>query len=304
MLLNPKRKGILAAVFLAVAVLTVFWLRHGAARDEPRYQGQPLSFWVQQRVPSNSNLYFAVTLSDEGASAVRQIGTNALPTLVRWMIYPEDTLRGRLLLRLKDTRASAIAVRFLVPKSYQPGSAVLAFQALGPDAKGAIPALVQMLHEPDNFRWAVMALCAIGTEGATAIQKAFPTIGDGILRANIVLQLEHGISPELQGDFAPVLAQQLKDDSSAAARMSAARVLGKLTNAAAVAVPALIGAMQGRDGGARMVAAESLGYFGPGALSAVPSLEAALNDQDPQVRINAANALRLIQGAVGDERDR
>ena len=298
---NRTRFGVGIAALLAAAALIAIWLIAQKAGGEPRYQGQPLSHWVQQCVPSPTNLPYSVTLSDEAATAVRQMGTNALPVLLRWMRYPEHDLRLKLIELLQGrqgprSRMSYAIVRLLTPKSYQPGSAVLAFQALGPSARAAMPALTRMLHEPRNARKAAMALCTIGTDGVDALGEALPTVGDGILRANILLEFYHVTSPELQAALSPLVARRLKEDPSAGARLAAAQILGRFTHAAAAAVPALAAAMRDRDGGVRMVAADGLGRFGQSASPAIPLLEAALSDSHPQVRINATNALSLIQG--------
>ena len=101
----------------------------------------------------------------------------------------------------------------------------------------------------------------------------------------------------MEHQLAPFVAQRLTQDPHAAVRLSAARVLGTLTSSADVAVPALIEALQERDGGVRLTAAASLGRFGTAAASAVPALQAALNDPNPQVRTNAAQTLQAIQDA-------
>ncbi|HEY9175586.1 MAG TPA: HEAT repeat domain-containing protein [Verrucomicrobiae bacterium] len=260
-----------------------------------------MSHWTQQYVPSVTNSPYGVILSDEAAFAVRQMGSNALPALLRWMRYPEHDLRLKLIESLQSqqrqrNRMFLATARLLTPKSYQPGSAVLAFQALGSSARGAVPALSQMLHEPRNARNAAMALCAIGPDGIAALGESLPTIGDGILRANILLEFYHVTSPELQAALSPLVVGRLREDPSAATRLAAAQILARFTHAAAAAVPTLAAALRDPDGVVRMVAADGLGQFGQSAVPAIPLLEAALLDQHPQVRISATNALHRIRG--------
>lgn len=292
---NQKWRRLVTFALLVIGGAAFLWWRFGGDH-EPSYQGHPLAFWVQQYVPCNTNLPFAVTLSDGGAAAVRQIGTNAVPTLLRWMRYPESNARMKLARWLQAKRPSLGADRFLVPGSYQPGNAILAIQALGTNAAGAIPELVHMLHRKDDARNAATALSVIGPDGMRAFAVALPTVEDGTLRANVLLNFLLAQSAELQRELAPILAQRLRDDSAAVVRMSAAEVLSCFTNLPATAVPALAGAVRDRDGGVRLVATDGLGRFGREAISAVPALEAALTDQNPQVRANATNALLLIQG--------
>jgi hypothetical protein len=222
--------------------------------------------------------------------------------MLQWMTRPEEGPQSKIVSWATDDRLPLFARRLLVPaypKSYRPDLAILAFRALGSDGEGAVPSLAQMLHAPHNARWAVMALCAVGPEGVTALEEAFPNIVDGILRANIINQLEHGVTPELEQQCARFLAQRLGEESEAAVRMSAARVLGTLSHSAAVAVPALTKALQDRDGGVRFTASTSVGQFGSAASSAIVSLQALLNDANPQVRLDAARALRSIQDTEG-----
>jgi len=306
---SRKFHRILVAAFVLAGSFAAWWLLNRTA-DEPSHDGHPLSYWVQQYEPAtDGGGYLPFRLSGQSAAAVREIGTNALPTLLHWMIRPERGLKGKIVTWANDGRIPFLARRALAPvhpKSYRPDLAILAFRVLGREAEGAVPSLVQMLQAPANGRWAVMALCAVGPGGSAALEEAFPTIGDGVQRANLIIQLEHGITPELERHYAPFLAQRLAQDSHAAVRMSAARVLGTLTNSGAVAVPALAQALQDRDGGVRRTASTSLGQFGPAATSAVVSLRAALNDPNPQVRVDAARALRSIQGTegTGDEEGR
>ncbi len=299
----------LLAVLVLSAALGGWWLVKRMP-DEPHNRGHPLSYWVQQyESAAGAGQYLPVRLSPEAVAAVRGIGTNALPTMIRWMTRPESGVEAKIVTWAHDGRIPLWARRFLVPayaKSYRPGSAIMAFRALGPAAKDAVPVLARMLNSPNNAPWAVMALCAVGSQGVKALEEAFPQIGDGIQRANIINQFEVVVTPELEGSFAPFLARVLGEDSHAAVRMSAARVLGMLTNSPMVAVPALTKALQDRDGGVRFTASASLGRFGPAATSAIDSLQAALNDSNPQVRLDAARALRSIQGTGGtkDEKPR
>jgi hypothetical protein len=292
----------LVAVFVLAAAFGTWWLLNRGPY-QPHYRGHPLSYWVEQYEPAtDAGPFLPFRLSREGAAAVREIGTNALPSMIQWMTRPENGLAGKFVTWAQDDRIPFLARRLLVPaysKSYRPDLAIMAFRALGSDAEDAVPALAQMLYAPNNSRWAVMALCAVGPQGVNALEDTFPKIEDGILRANIINQMEEGITPELEGSCAPFLARMLGEDSHAAVRMSAARVLGTLTNSVTLAVPALSKGLQDRDGGVRLTASASLGRFGQAAASAIVSLQVALNDTNPQVRLEAARALRSIQATEG-----
>lgn len=255
---------VLVAAF-GLAALFCTWRFLNRTAEEPSHGGHPLSYWLQQYEPdTKAGAYIPFRPSAKSVVAIRQIGTNALPTLLQWMTRPETGIKGSIVTLVNDNRIPFFARRMLFPaypKDYHPDWAILTFRVLGPDAETATSSLAQMLYAPNNARWAVMALCAIGPQGATALEKTLPAIGDGILRANIISQLEHGITPSLERYYAPFLAEQLNHDSHSAVRMSIAQVLGKLTNSATVVVPALTKALQDRDGGVRLSATQSLAHF-------------------------------------------
>ena len=302
----PRRFAYVAAAGLLLIALVAAGLLSGRGGREPEYDGRPLGFWVQQQVPSSTNPLLPVALSDEGANAVRQIGTNGLPMLIHWMSYPERSLRERMFQWLSRKPVSPAVWNFAHPRSYRPDFGILGIRALGPQARAAIPALVKLVGKKQDAQWAVLALCAIGPEGTAGLNEALERIDDGSARGNVLLQLQHGIWPERQADVAPLLTGRLTGDPSAGARMSAAMVLRNFTNAAALVVPALARAMHDRDGGVRFTAAESLGHFGAEASPAVPTLEAALSDENPTVRASATQALHLIRqiGGAGNEKAR
>jgi HEAT repeat protein len=78
-------------------------------------------------------------------------------------------------------------------------------------------------------------------------------------------------------------------------RIIAVRLLPHREDDAAKVVPALIKALQGKQGGDfRWNAAIGLGYFGEQAKEAIPALQAAEHDRDARVREAASVALSRI----------
>jgi hypothetical protein len=298
-----KRVFISIAAVGLMALFAMWWLLTDRTNTEPSHDGHPLSHWVEQIQPDPSaGAYMPFRFTAESEAAIRAIGTNAVPTLLRWIKRPEQGLNARITNWVEDDRIPFFArlrLSSLIRKTYRPDKATLVFHVLKQDAKDAVPSLTQLLHSPQNSHWAVLALCAVGTDGVTGLQQEYPAIFDGVHRANIIHPLEHGSTPELEPQLAPFLAKIMSEDSHAAARMAAARLLGKLTNSAAIVVPALTRALEHKDGGVRFTAAGSLEQFGAAAASAIPSLQVALNDGSPQVRTSAAQALRIIQQATG-----
>jgi len=80
-------------------------------------------------------------------------------------------------------------------------------------------------------------------------------------------------------------------------RLVAVRLLPEHQGDAARVVPALIEALQAKDGDVRWSAAIGLGRFGDQARDAIPALQAAQHDRDARVREAAGVALARIDPA-------
>jgi HEAT repeat protein len=128
--------------------------RFSFAVFEPRYEGESLSYWVQ-------NLYsYNQTRHVNGASqaAILYTGTKALPLLLDWVSRPD-------------------------PRFYRPGQieyqrhAVEAFEVLGPVAKPAIPQLIKNVSK--GSRYSMQALEFIGPDAVPPLaDKLVGTLAD------------------------------------------------------------------------------------------------------------------------------
>lgn len=136
----------------------------------------------------------------------------------------------------------------------------LVFQAMGPNARPAVPALIGLLQEKSGNTqgYAARALAAIGVSAAEAI-------------------------PALAG---------LLEDKNQFVRVSAAEALGHLGSAA---VPTLVQALQNNDWLVRAKAAEGLGSLGSAAAPAALALREKLQDGDGEVRRCATIALSRLK---------
>lgn len=242
--------------------------------------------------------YRPVRLTAESATVVRAIGDDAIPTLLHWMSTPYDGLSLEAL-ELAEKNSIPYRVKlWLVStflESYQPQSAILAFRALGAGATNAIPSLAQMLHSPLDSRFAASALYAIAPDGAAELTSNFMKINNGITRANILVQLEHEITPELEHHFAMFLVVRLANDNDNGVQMAVCHTLGTLTNSAELAVPALVDALDRKQ---ILFPIMALEQFGPASISAVGPIHNALTHSNPYVRTNATLALIAIQGST------
>src|SRR4051812_45191211 len=123
-----KRRVLIIAVviFVAACVGVVLW----PPEKEPEYQGKKLSAWLDVYCSTNAT---PVLLRDEASAAVRAIGTNGVPWLLRWMRFEHRSWPPEL-------------TRFFVRGQNGRGAwraylAVNGFGILGREANGAVPDL-------------------------------------------------------------------------------------------------------------------------------------------------------------------
>lgn len=152
-----KKRSIFALIFaclVVVAIALALWPRE----REPKYDGVPLSMWLERG------------RSDRGESlaAIRQIGTNGLPFLLRWIQYEPSGWRrfvsrnfSKIPARVQNSRV----LRWLIVDKAENRAniAVTGMGILGPDASSAMPELVRLANNasaPETSRraWVCMSL--------------------------------------------------------------------------------------------------------------------------------------------------
>ena len=188
---------------------------------------------------------------------------------------------------------------------------------IGPEAKDAIPALIQLLQDQDAEGFAranaALALGQIGerTEDAMSVLIQALRDQDKYVRRDAAGALEEIGSPRAikaakdryrmvvtlgwigAEDEIPALIQALQNEDKDV-RVNAVVTLGQIESEDVVSV--LMEALQDQDEWVRVNAAWTLGQRGERAVDAVPILIRALRDQDEWVRYHAAMAL----GEIGE----
>jgi hypothetical protein len=221
---------------------------------EARYNGRPLTFWLESHYSGPGNQKVAAE------EAIRAIGTNGIPTLLQ-LLEAKDTDLGARLCRLAS-RQHFIRLAYYSASSKHVW-AMAGFEILGPSASNAVPHLVRMyekcLTDPESPSPAVPLGC----------------IGPGAVAA------------------IPVLLQGTTNGNSRV-RHSAIWVLGCVHREPNRVVPALAGLLSDPSESVRSVAANSLGKFGEEATAAVPALRRALSDTNGMAREAASSALKKI----------
>ena len=170
-----------------------------------------------------------------------------------------------------------------------------ALATMGPDAKEAVPALIEVLNLPSGGWAAAQALGAIGPDARSASLPLILTLNSKDFNARNWAAWALGfISPPVESAV-PDLIKALKDDEDGV-RCNAAEALGRIGPEAKPAVLALIEALSDKSYGVPSHAAEALGRIG--SETAVPALIEALKNYDWDTRREAATALGQIGSVV------
>jgi HEAT repeat protein len=266
-----KRFLIALAVLLVMLVGMSAWQVLCLRDREPVYQGKCLRVWLGEYdgwTPRG-----ALKARNAAEAAIRQIGTNAFPTLLN-MLRKEDSPLVSLLIPLWDqhvTRIPYLPVWVAYPPWYHHAAvlnrqASMGFEILRTNAHPALPALITIYEQnisPSSQFYVSRALMAIGPD---ATRKAIPSFVRGTASPNALV------------------------------REIAVRALSQVQDEPSLVVPALVKALSDTNANVRSVAAvglKGIGWSG-GARQAVPALELLLSDPDGQVRRAAVDALKQI----------
>lgn len=263
-----KKTRRLTCVLAILLVLFLIGLVLVALRShEPAYQGKSLSGWLREfeeaKVNSPTSRYhpsaaeFQAQFVEPTHNAVRQIGTNALPTLLSLLRAQDSLLQQRvraLLGRLPFVRWRPTS------QDLRRSMALDGFSALGTNAQPAVPALIALLNDKDGEVRKYAAWC-LGSVGPAAEQAV------------------------------PALIQRLADSDSLVGE-SAENSLGLIHRKPELVIPVL----KERLAAARkkQLTLFALGCFGTEAKAAVPVILPLLDHPDPETRTWAAMALKRI----------
>src|SRR5262249_38978720 len=153
------RRAVVAVVFTWLLVALALLLR-GSER-EPQYQGRALSDWLLRRTWKD------FSLSVEQDEAVRSMGTNALPYLVKWMKYVSQAWR----VQLVNIAPRVVKRVWFLRRDKQNERAMLSLeclQMLGPRVSPALPELARLMKQT-NAVVAVRALMIVDSAGKAGI---------------------------------------------------------------------------------------------------------------------------------------
>ena len=156
-----RKRRILLIVVGVVVLVSLGALVLWPSSREPEYGGKRLSEWVELyddgASPQSSD-------SRKAGDAIRAIGTNALPYLVKWIQWEPPRLETALNSIVGKFSPNTTVYVHPVPS---PDSAAVAFRALGPGAEPAIGRLTTRLlgPRPQTAARAAKALAGLGALG-------------------------------------------------------------------------------------------------------------------------------------------
>jgi HEAT repeats len=260
---------LLSLALLGILICLFLFLR------EPSYQGRGISSWLrdyyesQQQARSGASTSPAPTrtpqqqfdLQRQCRVAIRAIGSNAVPTLVNLVRTRDSSLKLKILTLL--SKQHFISIKPPTARYYHQLS-MGGFETLGPILKDAVPALTELLNDPDaDVRaTATWNLGNLGPDASAAI---------------------------------PSLIKNLKDTNSTV-RFYSLQSLADIHSQPEVVMPILIDALSKPQTQSTMydVALIGLGKFGPQASNAVPLIKTFLTNNVSFVAEDATNALKKI----------
>ncbi len=236
------------------------WIWMPSRPEEPVYQGKTLSEWLKIYITTDVN----PEEFNKAGAAVRKIGTNGIPTLLR-MIRRSDSNFKKQLKALAE-KQDYFTFEFEDPE-FTRALAFWGFVILRDEAIIAVPELITLVKHPVGDDGRTDAIAALGTIGPSA-RDAVPSL--------------------------MAIAGDPKDPD----RWQAFSSLIEIRSSLESVVPVLVRASREPDENVRRNAVIFLSKIGRAAQLAAPALIAALSDPSIRVRETATNALRRIDPAA------
>jgi len=315
-------------VFFVLLACVCLWLFcaifHPFEPREPEYQGKKLSDWGMQ---INQGVFFDSPGSEANyeqskiaISAIRHIGTNALPVAVRLCGSKDSWAKIRLaewIERYSDDHFPKHFPIQIVPVWDRLAAGANIIWALGPAANPAIPSLIQLLQSKDPWiaQNAGTALLGTSTNAIPPLLELLNSPKSEVrLRAAFVLadfcriqKLAVFGSPKIvagSDDFrskvraaVPVLLQGLENQKlDAVTRIRVIYALGLIGEDAAAVVPAIVRHIQIETNNVIILSdyIRALGNFGTDAKPAVPLLIQIIQSRAEQRYLSLPQAAALI----------
>lgn len=254
------RRRVCALAF-ALALVGVIALVLHEEEPQPTFHGKSLSYWLgawdsgQPQRPAEK----------DAEDAVKSIGTNGIPFLLRRMSARDSAVANRVCFALENQHFIQHRFHFQTTE-YKVASAAHAFLVLGVAADSALPEVLEILNS-----------CKKGSAQELQIFSLFRSLGSRAHLAVPALCKRLSLEPPVAGHTKPSAFETFTEEQI---RFNAALALGAIAKQPELAVPPLLNALHDPSLDVRAVAATSLGAFGIEARSALPQLKSLLIEAD------------------------
>ena len=288
------RRRILQAI-LAVAVLSLLaWLL--LREREPSYQGKKLSVWLEEarRRGEASDLFNDAPIETRTATALRTMGADTLPTLLR-MVQTRDSAYRRALVKLSEEQTWLwLHTRRIDDIRIE---TVHAFAVLGPMAKPALPELAALLRDQDSDVRLLAAFC-LGKIGSAEAVPALQKYLDGCIRITTTKREEKWLGAWALGAIGPAARPALPqlvvltNDSDYMVQIAAQAAIVRITGEG---LGPWMQALQDTSNATNWLrAARIVQFIGTNAAPAIPFLLLSLQQTNFAIQENALQALGHI----------
>ena len=277
--------------------MVAFW----PGEREPEYNGKKLSEWIER--------CWEFGLDDsqntEAQNIVQTIGTNGLPSLLKW---------ARQGVPVWQIRAAEWCQKFHVywlghpvwARARRNYHAWAALRLLGPKATSAVPEVSRIAMDSGSYEVMGHAVIFLSESGPDGVPPLLQIIAQGTGERRIKAIVHIADMPDLGTNASVVVAVLMKclDENDESVAACAANSLGRLGRETKKVVPALIGLLHDQRPAVSTSAWEALGMLAdnraavPDLQRAVPELATAKEDPIPKVRECATNALVKIAPEV------
>jgi hypothetical protein len=274
-----------AVIILALLGIVVIGLIFAPKPSEPTYEGKRLSIWLREMSDSPEQ-------QKRAANAVRAMGTNALPSLVR-MLQARDS-KFKEYVRSLLARQKLVRVRLSPPARIQHDFACRGLWVLGPMAAAAIPSLEENLVSRKPHPSIPGVLLSIGSPAWMTFIRAM-TNNNPEVRATTIGALSNATN-RLE-EATPTLLHVMTNDPLPSLRLYAALAFAKTGKHEDSVVPLLIDGLKfGNDIGAEV--ARAFIHYPSKAMEQKDALIRMAEGPDIIAHFGALDALRKIDPAA------
>lgn len=171
--MTRRRKILLCVICGLIAVVAVCFF--GLREQEPSYNGRTLSEWLERHMNFGTDSC-ADFVRQEAETAIRHIGTNAIPSLLKWNNATDSNFQ-KALTRMVAALPASMGRKFLDRQvhhhsaQYRHLFAAVGFGILGTNAVSALPVLGDQFRNAETSEGGLSTAISMIGIGAAGIQE-------------------------------------------------------------------------------------------------------------------------------------